>query len=72
MKQMLKQGTQLILRNIVGNIVVFIPLGYLLPFTLAKANKIKKIGLFGFIISVIIELVQFTGIPERKSVNIMP
>lgn len=66
----LKQGSHLILRNIAGNIIIFIPLGFLLPFILAKVDKIKKIGLFGFTISVIIELVQLTGIPERKTVDI--
>lgn len=50
------------IKNLLGNIIIFSPLGFLLPIIFSNLNKIKKILPIVFISSLIIELIQlFTG-----------
>ena len=44
--------------NIIGNIVMFIPVGFFSPLLWTKLNSLKKVVLFGFGISFIIEFTQ--------------
>ncbi len=46
-------------RNIILNILLFIPLGFLLPFYSDKLKKGYKIILIGFIFTLIIEIIQY-------------
>ncbi|RLQ92301.1 VanZ family protein [Falsibacillus albus] len=50
---------KLLLRNVGGNILLFIPLGFLAPIIWEKYRSLKSIILFGLIISMTIEIVQF-------------
>lgn len=45
--------------NTIGNLILFIPLGMLLPFVIRKINSAKKVILVSFLFSFGIELVQF-------------
>lgn len=49
----------IIIRNIIGNIIMFMPFGFLLPIILKKVNNFKKIITFSFIFSLGIEVLQF-------------
>lgn len=50
------------LRNIFGNIIAFMPLGFFIPLLFSKYNSIKRIFLLGLTSSLAIELVQlFVG-----------
>lgn len=44
--------------NIVGNIVMFMPIGFLIPLLLDKLNLFKNVVFFGFATSLLIELTQ--------------
>lgn len=44
--------------SIVLNILLFLPFGYLVPMTIAKANSLRKIVLCGFLLSTMIEITQ--------------
>ncbi|MDQ4120751.1 MAG: VanZ family protein [Acidobacteriota bacterium] len=46
-------------QNIVGNIVLFIPIGFLLPFALKGFHSLKSILVFAFCLSLSIEVIQF-------------
>lgn len=43
------------------NIILFIPLGFFIPLLYKKFNDVKKIGVVGFILSLLIEFVQMFG-----------
>ncbi len=45
---------------LIGNIILFIPLGFLLPLLLARMRSIGKVVFAGFLVSLAIELTQFT------------
>ncbi|WP_413381325.1 VanZ family protein [Alkalihalobacillus sp. 1P02AB] len=45
---------------LIGNIILFIPLGYLLPQLLKAKKRFILITLYGFLTSMTIELLQFT------------
>jgi len=47
------------LYNVVGNILLFVPLGLFTPLLFKKADDFKKILLYGFIGSVSIEVIQY-------------
>jgi glycopeptide antibiotics resistance protein len=47
------------LQNIIGNIILFIPLGVLLPLTSGKFHSLKKIAFVAFLFSFGIEFIQF-------------
>lgn len=44
--------------NVVGNILLFVPLGFFIPLLFEKKNKIINIALYGFYASLAIELIQ--------------
>lgn len=44
--------------NIIGNIVMFMPIGFLLPLIYTKINSYKKVLVIGFCTSLLIELSQ--------------
>jgi glycopeptide antibiotics resistance protein len=46
------------LYNVIGNILLFIPFGFLVPLLFKKKNKFLMITLYGFFTSVLIEIVQ--------------
>ncbi len=49
--------------NLVGNVVLFIPLGYMLPENLPKINRLWKMLLWVFTAMVLVEVLQlFTGL----------
>lgn len=59
-------------RQIIGNILLFMPLGFLLPIVSQKMRKPAPILITVFCVSLSIELVQFlisliTGVPSRVS-----
>ncbi len=45
--------------NILGNVLLFVPVGFLLPITNKRFNCFKNVVLFGFAFSLFIEIVQF-------------
>ncbi|WP_273835845.1 VanZ family protein [Guptibacillus sedimenti] len=49
----------LILKNIIGNILLFMPLGFLMPLVSKKGKSFLIIGIIGFLTSTIIELLQY-------------
>ncbi|MCK2011507.1 VanZ family protein, partial [Peribacillus sp. Aquil_B8] len=51
---------KLIIRNVGGNILLLMPLGVLSPIIWNKLKDLKNIVLFGFVISISIESIQFT------------
>lgn len=48
----------LFIRNVIGNVILFIPLGFYLAY-FYKINKIYLILIISFIISLMIEVIQF-------------
>lgn len=52
-------GIKNALYNVVGNILLFVPLGFFIPMLFKKLNNAKKILLYGFIASVTIEFIQY-------------
>jgi glycopeptide antibiotics resistance protein len=46
-------------QNIIGNIVLFVPLGILLPFALKRFPSLKRLCVFAFCFSLSIEVIQF-------------
>lgn len=53
-----KENTRYISRNILGNIIAFIPLGILLPILKEKARRVKNTLIIALSISLIFELIQ--------------
>ncbi len=49
----------LILKNIIGNILLFMPLGFLIPLVSKKGNSVLLIAILGFATSTVIELLQY-------------
>lgn len=45
--------------NVVGNIVWFIPLGFLLPWEIRKAQKLRNLAGLAFLISLMAETLQY-------------
>ena len=52
------KGNEKLLFDIIGNILMLLPLGILLPLFFRKADIPKKIALIGFIVSLLIEITQ--------------
>lgn len=46
------------LYNVIGNILLFVPLGFCIPLFFNKKNRINKVILYGFLASLTIELLQ--------------
>jgi glycopeptide antibiotics resistance protein len=51
-------GMTAVLTNIVGNIVCFIPFGFMLPILSTKIRKLILVGLVSFELSIVIEVAQ--------------
>ncbi|WP_347552494.1 VanZ family protein [Pseudalkalibacillus hwajinpoensis] len=49
----------LIFKNIIGNILLFMPLGFLVPVVSKKGESILLIAIIGLVTSTIIELLQY-------------
>lgn len=47
------------LQNIIGNFILFIPIGILLPYLFPQLNSFKKIALISFLASFLIECTQY-------------
>lgn len=45
--------------NILGNVLLFVPIGFLFPMTNKRFNRFKNVVLFGFIFTAFIEMLQF-------------
>lgn len=52
-------GIKTALYNVVGNTLLFMPLGFFIPLLFDKCNKISKVLLYGFLSSLTIETIQF-------------
>jgi len=50
-----------IVRNLFGNILVFVPLGFLVPYMMKSEKKIKKTLIIVVLSSIGVELIQFIG-----------
>lgn len=46
------------MRNIAGNIILFMPLGFMLALKFSKLNSVLRVGLVGLLSSTFIEFVQ--------------
>lgn len=55
----LKHGIKATIVNIGGNILAFMPLGFLYPIIYKKVNHYKKILIVSFILTIFIEIVQY-------------
>ena len=51
-------GMRFALYNVIGNIILFMPLGFFIPLLFNKKNKIRYIVAYGAIISTAIEVIQ--------------
>ena len=51
-------GMRFALYNVIGNIILFMPLGFFIPLLFNKKNKISYIVAYGAIISTAIEVIQ--------------
>lgn len=52
------EGFRIAIANIIGNIVAFIPLGFLLPIIFKRMRKLPKIILTSFSVSLLFEVIQ--------------
>lgn len=50
---------KLILRNVGGNFILLLPIGFLLPILFRNINSFRKILIIGFLFSLSIEILQF-------------
>ncbi|WP_434564842.1 VanZ family protein [Thermoanaerobacterium thermosaccharolyticum] len=53
------QPINIVIKNVVGNIILFIPLGFFVPIIYRKMNKFNYTLLLGLCVSVFIEIAQF-------------
>ncbi|MEI5909538.1 VanZ family protein [Bacillus spongiae] len=53
------------LRNIGGNILLFVPLGFIIPLRF-KLSKLSKVLFVGFSVSLTVEIIQFLWLPGRS------
>lgn len=64
-------ANNIVLRNILLNILLFVPLGFLLPFYSDKLKKLYRVVLIGFALTVVIEVLQYItkkGIVEADDI----
>jgi glycopeptide antibiotics resistance protein len=54
-------GTRAVMVNLAGNIVAFMPMGFLLPMVFSKLDKLYKVLIASFLASFIIEMLQYTA-----------
>lgn len=50
---------EIVLVNIIGNLVLLLPWGFIAPLVFSKLNNIKRIALSGFLISFAAEVIQY-------------
>jgi len=58
---MLSQNTSIIFRNLIGNTVIFIPLGFFIPVLIKAESVWKKTIAIVFFTAILVEVVQFIG-----------
>ena len=51
-------GLAILLKQVVGNIILFLPMGFVLPIIFTNIQTIRKVILIGFLASLSIELLQ--------------
>ncbi len=56
------ESASFILQNFLGNIVLYMPLGFLLPALIPKLSNYKSLAVVGFLLSLTFELIQLFGI----------
>jgi glycopeptide antibiotics resistance protein len=54
------QPINIVIKNVVGNIILFIPFGFFVPIIYRNMNKFNYTLLLGLCVSVFIEIAQFT------------
>lgn len=54
-------GFFILLKQVVGNIILFLPMGFVLPLIFTNIHTIRKVILIGFLASLSIELLQALG-----------
>jgi glycopeptide antibiotics resistance protein len=54
-----EENQNIAIRNILGNIIIFVPFGFLLPLIVTRKFKIFSIVTLSFLLSLVLELVQF-------------
>ncbi|MCR4796690.1 MULTISPECIES: VanZ family protein [Ruminococcus] len=52
------KGNEKLLFDIIGNILLLLPLGIFLPLWIKKIDEVKKVALGGFLVSLLIEITQ--------------
>jgi glycopeptide antibiotics resistance protein len=57
-----EENQNIAIQNILGNIIVFVPFGFLLPLIVTRRLKIFSIVTLSFLLSLVLELVQISGI----------
>lgn len=61
LRDILSEPLPIIIRNLVGNIIIFIPLGFFLPILIHRARKIKAAAIIVVVSALVVELIQFIG-----------
>ncbi|WEG14414.1 VanZ family protein [Pullulanibacillus sp. KACC 23026] len=65
---------KLIVKNVIGNVILLMPLGFLAPLLWKKTNELLKMFLIGLVTSICIESLQFIeivfGIGDLRAVDI--
>ncbi|MEJ7588188.1 MAG: VanZ family protein [Ferruginibacter sp.] len=54
-----RRGMNFALENIIGNIILFVPLGLLLPLVFPAIRTLQKVAVTSFLCSLSIEIIQF-------------
>lgn len=49
-----------IVSNTFGNIAIFMPMGYLMPIIFKRINKLNKVVILSFLVSIMFEILQYT------------
>lgn len=65
-------STETAVKQVVGNVMVFLPIGFLIPILFAKFRHFAKLVLLSFLLSVSIEMIQYlisaaTHTPNRAA-----
>ncbi|KXG75941.1 VanZ family protein [Thermotalea metallivorans] len=67
---MQRHGFYMFTRNVLGNIIIFAPFGFLTPMICKNFSKLAKVILYSFLLSLIIEALQSIGFIERRSFDV--
>lgn len=62
-------GIHKMIYNVLGNILLFMPLGFLIPLTYKKGGNLKKVILIGFLISLTVECGQYFLALRRTDID---